>query len=399
MHGPLSGIRVLDFTWAQQGPYATVILSDLGAEIIKVEKRIVGDLGRGVTSDWYQGDGFCPYFWAHDRGKKSITLDLAQSAAKEIVLKLAEVCDVAVNNFRLHVMDALGIGYEAMKRRNPKIIFARATGFGSQGPLAHRPAFDIAGQAMGGMMSVTGMPGTPPQPAGACIADQTGATNLALAILAALVARERYGVGQQVEVSLYGSMIGLQAWEIDSYTVWGQLPPRAGSAHPLFQGALWGSFETADGWIVLGGVSDERWPRFCDALAFPELANDARFQHGIDRAKHGVFLTGLARERLRQRNTADWLEVFERYDLVTARVQNYADIAEDAQARANAYITEVTDEQRGAMKIVGSPIHLSQTPVQPQGWPPELGQHTEEILLEMGYTWEDIGRLKDREVI
>lgn len=399
MPGPLSGIKILDFTWAQQGPYATVILSDMGAEIIKVERRIIGDMGRGIAaSGWDPSQGFRPYFWAHDRGKKSITVDLTKPEAREIILKLAEKCDVAVNNFRPEVMAKLGIGYEDMKARNPKIIYANACALGSRGPKAHRPGLDIVGQAMGGIMSVTGLPDTPPQPAGAAIADQIGAIHLAMGILSALVARERFGVGQQVEVSLYGSVVGLQAWEIDNYSIMKEPPKRSGRGHQLIPG-LWGSFQTADGWMVIGGVSDARWPAFCQALGIPELATDERFDHGLKRMQNRDILVPLVEERLRQHTTAEWMDKLDRLDVIGAPVQTYDDIINDPQALANDYIVEMEDPVRGPVKIVGCPIRLTETPTKPQGAPPELGQHTEEILLELGYSWEEIERLKDGEVI
>jgi CoA:oxalate CoA-transferase len=392
MPGPLSGIRVLDFTFYQQGPYATVMLSDMGAEIIKVEPPGRGDPGRGGVAQ----RGNRSYFIAHDRGKKSITLDLKHPKGRAIALQLAERCDVAVHNFRQGVMERLGLGYEDLRAVNPRIIYAAASGFGPLGPMRQKPGFDIVGQALGGIMSVTGSEVA--MPAGAAIGDQVGAMVLAYGIVCALLGRELHGIGQAVDVSLYGSQIALQSWEITQASLTGVLPPRAGRGHPLI-GGLWGTYDTADGSLVIGGVGEARWPGFVRALGMEEAMADPRFATREARAEHQAELLETVRKRFRERATREWIAALEAEDIPCAPVQNYLDVLNDEQALANGYITTLDHPERGRIKIVGSPVQMSVTPVGPQSPPPELGQHTEELLLELGYTWEQIAALRAEGVI
>lgn len=386
----LDGIRVLDFTWAQQGPYATVLLSDLGADIIKVEPREGGDFGRGV---WSPEGGASPYFIAHDRGKRSITLDLKHEGAREVIHRLVRYCDVVVNNFRPGVMERLGLGYEELKKVREDVILASASGYGPKGPRAFHPGFDIAGQAMGGLISRTGSSSGEPVPAGAAIADQVGAMMLAFGIMTALFARERFGFGQALDCSLYGSQIALQSWEIDQWSIAGPAP-RGGRGHALIPG-LWGVFKTSDGHIAFGGVGDNRWPGFCAALGCEELMEDDRFRTARDRAlTNKDDLVAFVDERLMAKTTAEWLAAFTANDLIVAPVQDYDDILRDEQAWANDYLIELADPVRGEIKVVGFPVSFSHTPATNQGPPPELDQHTEAVLSELGYSWEEIARLR-----
>lgn len=399
MAGPLEGIRVLDFTWAQAGPYATLLLSDFGADVVKVERRGLGDYGRAIPPGAHDpGRGPCPYFIAHNRGKRSITVDLATEEGKAVIRTLATSCDVVVNNFRPGVMESLALGYEDLQRVNPRIIYGQVSAFGLAGPIATRPGFDILGQAAGGIMSVTGPIEGPSLPVGAAVGDQSGALYLAMGILAALVARERQGVGNRVDVSLYGSVIGLQTWEIDQQSLTGQRAGRGGRGHP-FMPAIWGTYATADGWLVMGGVFDDRWTTFCAALGIPELAADERFADGIQRFVNSALLVEPIEARLRTHTTAEWMEIFARLDVIAAPVQTYDDVLNDPQAQANGYVVTVDDPNRGPIKIVGCPMQLSETPASVRGPAPELGQHTEEVLLQLGYTWEQIRDLASREII
>lgn len=392
---PLDGVRVLDFTWYQQGPYATVILSDYGADVIKVESRNIGDPGRYSTKP--PGHDVAPYFIAHSRGKRSVTLDLKEPEGREIILELAERSDVLVHNFRPGVMERLGLGYADLHVRFPRLVYATASAFGTRGPLHKHPGFDIVGQAMGGIMSVTGTRQSGPLPAGAAIADQVGAMTLANAILAALFHRERTGEGLLVDVSLYGSQIALQAWEITQQAITGQASGPGEYGHPLLK-TIWGRYDTADGALVIGGLSDARWPRFADALEAPALMDD-RFRVARNRTENLDDLNAIVRARIATQPTAVWIERFRAADLIAAPVQSYADIVACEQARANGYLTDLVMHDGASVPIVGSPVNLNGEPLPPNGPPPELGQHTESVLLELGYTWEAISGLRERNVI
>jgi CoA:oxalate CoA-transferase len=252
MGGPLEGVKVLDFTAFQQGPQATVVLADMGAEVTKVEAPLLGDLGRYMAL-LDQPERFSAYFLVHNRGKRSITLNLKTEEGCRIAYLLAERSDVAVHNFRPGVAERLGIGYEDLKGVNPRLIYAHASGWGTRGPKADRPCFDIAAQARGGLIGVTGEPDGYPLPAGVSVADYSGATNLALAIVAALYAREHTGLGQKVEVSLLGSQVAMQSWELQYFLLSGQDPGRAGRGHGYLP-TIWRVFKTADGYAVVGGT-------------------------------------------------------------------------------------------------------------------------------------------------
>jgi len=399
MAGPLEGIRILDFSWAQAGPYATLLLSDFGADVIKVERPGLGDHGRNIPPGAHDPTaGPCPYFIAHNRGKRSLTVDLATDAGKQVIRTLAATCDVVVNNFRPGVMESLELGYEALQQINPRIIYGQVSAYGTQGPIAKRPGFDILGQALGGIMHVTGMRDGPALPVGAAIADQSAALHLALGIMAALVARERQGVGNRIDVSLYGSVIGLQNWEIDLQSLTGTRASRAGGGHP-FLPSLWGTYATADGWIVMGGVFDARWRTFCEVLEMPEFIDDERFNDGYRRYQNSAALVDLVAPRLRTRTTAEWIDTFVRLDILAAPVQSYDDILHDLQARENGYVVTVDDPNRGPIDIVGCPIQLSETPATVKPIAPELGQHTEEVLSQAGYTWEQIRDLSAKAIV
>ena len=397
MSRPLEGVRVLDFTWAQQGPYATVMLSDMGAEIIKIEPRR-GDMGRNIVFSSGGIPAPAPYFVAHDRGKRSVTLDITTERGREIALQFAERVDVAVNNMRPGVLEKLRLGYEDMRRVNPRIVFASASAYGPLGPMAPLPGFDIVGQAAGGIMSKTGKEGDPPMPAGAAIGDQVGAIYLCAGILGGLVKASRTGEGTQVDISLYGTQIGLQSWEITNEAMLGAVSPRAGNGHPLITPhSAWGGYATSDGGIVLGGINGERFASLCGIMGVPELAE--KFPTDAERATNMVTIRPVLQERFRQRSTADWLEEFRRMDVIAGPVQTYGDVIQDPQAWANGYLTETDHPALGRVKIVGAPIQYDREPTVPQGPPPELGDSTEMYLEELGYSWEEIERLRADEVI
>jgi crotonobetainyl-CoA:carnitine CoA-transferase CaiB-like acyl-CoA transferase len=391
MPGPLSGVRVLDFTIFQQGPQATLVMADMGADVIKVEPTLFGDLGRVLAM---HGPGrLSAYHLAHSRGKRSLTLNLKTEAGIEVVRKLIPRMDVMVHNFRPGAMERLGLGYDDVRPLNERIIYGHASGWGDKGPKAEHPAFDIAAQARGGLMSMTGEADGGPLPAGVAIADYIGAMNLALAVVSALYSREVTGVGQKIETSLFGSQIAAQAWELQYFLLSGR-KKRSGRGHAYLP-TIWRTFRTADGWAVVGGVGDDRWPAFCAAVAMPELQHDARFANAGARKDNLDALYELLDDKFLAKTTADWIAVLEAHDMICGPVNDYADLRRDPQALENEYLVTVDHPLNGPTQVVGFPWKFSETPASVAPAAPELGQHTEEILLSLGYTWEQIAALRD----
>lgn len=400
---PLEGIRVIDWTIFQQGPVASAMLGDLGAEVIKIEEREGGDPGRGVIKisgiDLADRPNF--YFEANNRNKKSITLDLKKPAAREIVYQLVAKSDVFVQNFRLGVAARLGLDYATLRPHNPRLIYASATGYGPEGPDAADPAFDQMGLARSGIMMAAGEPDMPPLQIGGGIADQMGAVVLAYGVLAALLARERHGVGQEVDASHLGSMLMLQGLSLSARLMMGFAFPRVARKHA--SNPLWNHYRCADDkWVCLGMIQPGRyWAGFCRALGRPELADDARFTDLRTLAANASAAIEIFDEVFASKPRDEWLRRLRAGgDFIFTVVNSVDDLPDDPQVRANDYIVDFEHPQFGTIQVVGVPVRLRQTPGSVRLPAPEFGQHTEEILSELlGYDWEQIGRLKDQEVI
>ena len=386
--GALSGIRVLDFTRYQQGPMATVFLSDLGAEVVKVEEP-GGEPGR---ANGRQPDGFSAYFEAHNRGKKSMTLDLRLEPAREVVRRLVPSFDVVVENFRPGVMERWGLGYEDLRALRGDIILASASAWGRLGPWGNRPGYDHVGQALSGVMVEQG--GGPEHVPHALIggfADQIGAMMLAAGVASALLARERFGVGQHVDVSLIGAMAQLQAMPLTRYLRTGK---QIGFEER--RAATYTHYEAADGkYVAIAANTQAFWERMCDALERPDLKADSRFADPFGRAEHKTALVAVLEEHFRTRSQAEWCDRLTEADVPNAPVLDYAGLAEHPQYWANGYLQEIDTPNLGRMRVPGPAIRMSATPSAIQGGGPELGQHTEEVLLAAGYTWDEITALAE----
>jgi crotonobetainyl-CoA:carnitine CoA-transferase CaiB-like acyl-CoA transferase len=393
MTGPLEGIRILDFTRYQQGPYATVMLGDMGAQIWKVEDPGDGDYGRRL---WREPDGYSGFWEALNRGKTSIGIDLRQPAGVTATLALGKLCDVVVENFRPGTMDGWGLGYEAFKARNPAIIYAQATGWGTRGPLAGYPSFDQIAQAYSGFAQhAGGGPGTRPEIPVPGVADQTGAMNLAFGIVTALFARERTGKGQKVEVSLLGSQLALQAPEIQHSLHTGREREREFRASPTV-----GHYECADGkWVMVVGIDQKFWPRMLAALGLGELEHDPRFARGWGRFTNRAVLGPIIEAAFRTQPSAHWLGRLRECDHPAAIVQDYMDIGDDEQALANGYIVDQVHSRFGEEKVVGLHIQLSETPGAVGAPAPELGGGTAGALQAAGYSAAQIEELAATGVI
>ncbi len=396
MDSPLEGIRVLDFTQYQQGPVSTVMLADWGADVVKLEPRSAGDPGRfGVPWGKRGATAGPPYFEAYNRGKRSIAVDLKKEKGREIVYRLAAEADILAQNWRAGVADRLGIGYEAMSRVNPRIIYLSGTGFGLRGPLRTRPGFDSVGQAMGGLMSVNGLAESPEHLVGAAIGDQTGGYLLSWGALLALFDRERTGKGQHVDVSLVGSIIALQGQNLLHHLLTGNVAGRgrgAGASDRVFVG----SFRDADGRSFVIHTSDnERTQR---VFAIAGLDEDQRFDTAEKKGQNQGEMIDAFRAVFSTRTRDEWLVLLEAADVPCAPVYDYSEVAAEPQIAANEYIAEIDHPAEGPTRVVGQPIHLSG--YRPTiGIAPLLGQHADEILKEVGYSEAEVATLREEEVI
>lgn len=405
MDAPLKGIRVIDWTIWQQGPVATTMLADLGAEVIKLEERDKGDPGRAIFaiggSSATASSGHNFYFEANNRHKQSLTLDLSKPAAREIVYKLAEKSDVFVQNFRKGVADRLGLGYQMLNARNPKIIYASSSGYGPNGPDSGEPSFDYLAQARSGIMNIASVAGEDPIYLNGGLADQMGGIMLAYGVMTALVARERYGVGQEVNASHLGSMIALQGLNVSSKTILGKEFPR-NTRDDAFN-PLWNHYKCADGmWLCLGMLQTDRyWKDFCVAMGFPELIDDARFNNIKVRGKNHRELVAILDKVFAGKPRAEWMTILKNGgDFIYTVVNKISDLPTDSQVIANEYVVDYDHPEIGKTKVVGVPIILSKTPGNPRGRAPELGENTEMILTDMlGYSWDDVAKLRDDGVI
>lgn len=405
MAGPLEGIRVLDWTQWQMGTVATAMLADLGAGVIHIEDRVRGDAGRGfrktrgLSLELHHGRN--AYFECNNRGKKSITVDLVKEKGKEVIYRLVENSDVFVHNFRQDVPERLGLDYETLCRYNHRLIYAAASGYGPRGPEAKEPVFDYLGQARSGIMNIVGEPEMPPLVLLGGIADQMGAIMTSYGILAALVARDRLGIGQKVDVSHLGSMIALQGLAIGLRLYIGQELPRENrkkTANPL-----WNYYKCKDGrWLALAMLqSDRYWPFVCRGLKIEHLEKDPKFENASAREENCEELASIMDKIFATRPGSEWMRILkEAGDIVCTPVQTISDLLNDPQVLANNYIVDCNHEVLGPVKVTGIPVQFSKTPGVVKCEAPEFGQHTEEVLTEVGgYSWEEIAELRKDEVI
>jgi crotonobetainyl-CoA:carnitine CoA-transferase CaiB-like acyl-CoA transferase len=400
---PLDGIRVIDWTIWQQGPVCSVMLGDLGADVVKVEERVGGDPGRGVLRaqgiDLSDRPNF--YFEANNRNKRSITVDLKKPEGLEIVRRLADGADVFVQNFRQGVAARLGLDAKTLRARNPRLVYASATGYGPLGPDSGDPSFDYLGLARSGIMMSAGEPDDDPLAIAGGIADQMGAVMLAYGVLAALLAREKTGHGQEVDASHLGSMAWLQGLGLSARLMLGRALPR--TPRKYANNPLWNHYKCADGeWLALAMIQGDRyWANICNVLGIPEAGSDPRFATIVDRMMNAGDCIAILDATFATRPRAEWLDLLRKGgDFIVSVVNSVDQLPDDVQVQANRYVTQFDHPTFGATKVVGIPIGLSDTPGSLRRPAPEFGQHTEEILTEMlGYSWEEVGRLKERQVI
>lgn len=381
MSGPLTGVRVLDLTWVLSGPYAAMTLCDLGAEVIKVERPPYGDIAR--TTGPFLGEESA-YFISINRGKRSVSLDLRSPEGKDAFLRLVEQVDVVMENFTPGVMAKLGLGYEALVARNPRLIMCSVSGFGQTGPDRDLPALDVIVQGAGGVMSITGEPGGPPVRPGLSIGDIAAGLYAAVGILAALQERERSGQGQYIDVSMLDCQLAILENAYTRYFVTGQPPGPLGTRHP--SATPFQAFPTKDGHVVvaLSWGDENQWHLFCGFLSLTELIDDERFETSGKRTANHAVLEPILNEAFRQRTTAEWLADFRPAGIPSGPLNTIAQAAAMPQVQARGMITEAEHPKLGTVKLINHPVKFSRTPAAIQGPPPSVGQDTRRVLRELG---------------
>ncbi len=395
----LEGVRVLDLTNVLSGPFASLHLALLGAEVIKIENPNGGDLARklGCVPEYNQklmGTSFL----AQNANKKSLTLNLKDEKGKEIFKKLAETTDVVIENFRPGVMDRLGIGYDVLKEINPKIIYLAISGYGQTGPDAKKPAYDQIIQGLSGVMSINGNKDLNPLRAGFPLCDTVGGLNGAFAIMSALFYRERHGIGQFIDVSLLDSIMPLMGWVAANLLIGDQQPTLLGNDN--FTAAPSGMFVTKDGYINIAANKQEQWHAVTDVLNVPELKEDPRFKERDTRKANRNELTPILEAKLKEKNTEEWVALLNKSGVPSGAILNLEDALLQPQAEHRQTFNEVrVDELDRDVKLFNMTAKFSETPGVVETPPPTLSQHTEDILSSIGYSAEDVEKLKENGVV
>ncbi|MFH0872021.1 MAG: CaiB/BaiF CoA-transferase family protein [bacterium] len=395
MAGPLEGIRVLDLTWSIAGPYAGLLLADLGAEVIKVEIPGAGDVTRFVQP--FQGE-VPAYFLNTNRGKEAITLNLKAEEGRKVFLGLIEKADVLIESFRPGTMAKLGLDYATLARQNPRLIYGAISGFGQTGPYAGRPAYDIVAQAMGGTMSVTGEEGGEPVKVGAFIGDLAASLYLVIGILASLKERDQSGQGQMVDVSMLDCQVALCLNPIAEYLATGKVPMPRGTR--AIQATPFQVFETKDSRLAILVLEESQWEALCRVAQREDLLSDPRFMNMQARNQNYQAFYPIFSEVMASRTNAEWEEALKATNIIFCPVYSIDQVVRDPQVKAREMITEVQDERKGSFQVVGNPIKLSRSQEPLSGSLPELGEHTHQILSRLlGLSDPELERLKAEGII
>ena len=394
--GPLKGLTVIELAHIMAGPVCGRMLADMGAAVTKVERVPNGDTARGFLPPDIDGEPAA--FMMMNRNKRGIAVDLKAPAGKEIVRRLLKSADVVIENYRKGTMERLGLGYEELRQENPGLIYCEISGFGRTGPYADRGGFDLVAQGMSGLMSITGeSPDRPPVKCGPPVTDITAGILATMGVLAAYIERTKTGRGQRVDTSLFEAGITQTFWQSAITLATGESPEPMGSAHPL--NAPYEAFQTADGWLTLGGSSQVVWRRLPKVLGCPELLDDDRFLENENRMANRAELSVALAAAFKERTTKDWLQRLEAAGVPAGPVLSIGEMLEDPQTRARDMVVETKHQRLGAVKTIGFPVKFSETPASIDGGAPTLGQHTTEILRELGYADTDIDRLLAENVV
>jgi formyl-CoA transferase len=406
MPGPLSHIRVLDMTRVLAGPWCGQNLADLGAEVIKVERPQKGDDSRAYGPPWIRDAAGretkeAAYFMAANRGKKSITVDIASPGGQALVRELAARADVLLENYKCGDLPRYGLGYEDLRKVNPSLVYCSITGFGQTGPYAERPGFDFMIQGMGGFMSITGerddRPGGGPQRAGVPIVDIMTGMYATVAVCAALASRERTGQGQHIDTALLDTQVAILANQGMNYLATGECPGRLGNTHPNI--VPYQSLKTRDGDIILACGNDNLFQKFCEAADALHLGKDPRFLTNARRVENRQAMDEVLAPIMARRTTADWVHVLEKAGVPCGPINTLKDVFADEQVKARGLRVELPHTTAGKVSVVRSPMRFSGTPIEHGMGPPVLGEHTDEVLAALGKSVEEIARLRKAGVV
>jgi len=407
MAGPLSKIRVLDLSRVLAGPWASQNLADLGADVIKLERPKIGDDSRAFGPPWVKDREArdtrdSAYFTSANRGKRSVTLNIARPEGQAIARELAGLCDVLIENYKFGDLARYGLGYADLNAVNPRLIYCSVTGFGQTGPYREHPGYDFMIQGMGGMMSVTGepdgAPGGGPQRAGVPIADIITGMYASIAICAALAHRAESGLGQHLDLALLDSQIALLAYQNTNYFATGVPPRRIGNLHPNI--VPYQPFKSSDGEVIVACGNDNLFRKFCDAAGCSELAQDPRFVTNGKRVENRAEITRLINAVMRKKTTAEWLELLEAAGVPNGPINDIAQVFREPQVQARGVKIELDHAAAGKLPLVASPMRFSATPLEYRLPPPLLGEHTDEVLRSLlGKSDAEIARLRAEEII
>ena len=394
--GPLNGLKVIDLSHIMAGPACSMLLADMGANVIKVEKIPGGDDARRMVPPIVAGESAA--FLIMNRNKRGVALNLKSGAGRSVLARLLKDADVLIENYRRGTMEKMGFGYQALHELNPKLIYCSISGFGRTGPYADRGGFDLVAQGMTGLMSITGEhAGGPPMKAGAPLTDITAGILACAGVLAALHSRASTGRGQMVDTSLFEAGITHTYWHSAICFATGHSPGPMGTAHPL--NAPYQAFPASDGWITVGAANQENWMRLLEALGASELGDDPRFANNAERMRNLSTLTEALTPLFQRRSVAEWLRRLEESGVPAGPVLDIAQMHADPQALAREMIVETTHPTAGKVKAIGLPIKFSETPGGVRKAAPELGEHTREVLIEHGFSDAEIEQMAAEEAI
>jgi len=391
---PLSGIKVVDLTSFLSGPFCTMLLGDMGAEVIKIEEPKAGDANRS-SGPFIKGEG--AYFLYTNRNKKSLTLNLQEEKGRSILCQLVKKADIFVENFRPRVKKRLNIDYPTLKEINPQLIYCSISGFGQTGPWAERPGFDQIAQGMSGLMSVTGFPESGPTRVGVAIGDSVCGIFAAYGILAALVERNKSGLGQYIETSLLEGLVAVLGFQVAKYFATGQTPLAQGNDHAT--NAPYGTYRTNDGYINIATATQKMWENLCQVLGMEDLTNDPRFQKNDDRVRNKKELKGFIENKLASKTSEEWVEILNKEGIPCGTIYTIDQVFQDKQVLHQKMLLEADHLKAGRIKMIGFPVKLERTPGKISLPPPTLGQHTRQILKELNYSNEEIENLRHGGII